>query len=200
MGVFLGIDEAGRGPVLGPLVIAGVGFEKDGLDVLVNMGIKDSKKLTKAKRTFFYNYIMDEAYFISTKVIWPKTVDEYVENSKLNLLESEVMSSIISSCGDYNIYIDSPEKPEKFLKMLKTDKNVVCSFKADELFPIVSAASVVAKYTRDSIIEELKKEYGDFGSGYPSDKKTIDYLSTVIKEPPFFVRKSWKTFTEHRCK
>ena len=101
--------------------------------------------------------------------------------------------------GTAKIIIDSPQTPAVFTSMinekLTSTRDLLCSFKADTLYPEVSAASVVAKFTRDSIIEELKIEFGDFGSGYPSDPKTRAYLGK-IKGTPYFVRTSLKTYSE----
>ena len=75
-------------------------------------------------------------------------------------------------------------------------KEIIAKHKADDIFPIVSAASIIAKNKRDSLINELKEKYGDLGSGYPSDKKTIDFLRKWIKKNrkvPAFARKSWAT-------
>jgi len=78
----------------------------------------------------------------------------------------------------------------------RTGKEVEAAHKADELYPIVSAASIIAKVERDSEIEKLKKSFGDFGSGYASDERTIKFLNEYLrkyKKFPPFVRKSWKT-------
>lgn len=196
----MGLDEAGRGPVLGPMVVAGVVLEQSLCERFKMMGLKDSKKLSSQKRTGLFALIQDEAQWSRTIVIWPSEIDLAVKMNGLNRLERDAFAEIINSYdGDGTIIVDSPQKPEIFSAMIKEkltcDRDLLCSFKADDLYPVVSAASVLAKVTRDSIIEELKAEYGDFGSGYPADPKTKSFLNN-LKDPLFFVRKSWKTYSE----
>ncbi len=196
----MGIDEAGRGPVLGPLVAAGVVLSKDVCEKIKIIGVKDSKKLSVKKRIMFFDLIEHEAEWYFIDVRWPDEIDRYVQEGGLNELEGEMFGRIISSYnGVADVYVDSPLEPKKFLSKLKTlvgkDVNINCSFKADDIYPVVSCASVLAKVVRDGIIDELKCVHGDFGSGYPSDKKTIEYLSSS-KELPFFARRSWKTLKQ----
>jgi ribonuclease HII len=196
----MGIDEAGRGPVLGPMVVAGVAMTQSSCERFKEMGLKDSKKLSPQKRKTMFDLIQDEAEWIRTIVVWPGEIDAAVRTNGLNRLERDVFAEIINSYdGTGRIIIDSPQAPKVFTSMINEKlvsvRDILCSFKADDIYPVVSAASVVAKFTRDSIIEELKAEYGDFGSGYPSDPKTRAFLSE-IKDAPFFVRKSWKTYSD----
>jgi len=196
----MGIDEAGRGPVLGPMVVAGVVLNEQSSQKLVALGLKDSKKLSPKKRQIMFELIKTEALWTKAIVIWPKEIDISVKSHGLNQLERDKFAEIINSYqGTAKIIIDSPQTPAVFTAMinekLNSVRDVLCSFKADTLYPEVSAASVVAKFTRDSIIEELKTEFGDFGSGYPSDPKTRAFLSTM-KGVPHFVRTSWKTYSE----
>jgi ribonuclease HII len=196
----MGIDEAGRGPVLGPMVAAGVAMTQSCCERFKEMGLKDSKKLSPQKRKQMFDLIQDEALWVKAIVIWPSEIDVAVKTNGLNRLERDMFSEIINAYeGAGKIIVDSPQDPKVFTAMinekLECERDLLCSFKADDLYPVVSAASVVAKLTRDSIIEELKVEYGDFGSGYPADPKTKDFLSKM-KDAPFFVRRSWKTYSE----
>jgi ribonuclease HII len=120
----------------------------------------------------------------------------------LNKLEELKMAEIIRELKPSSIYIDAVDVNEdRFRKSILnlldyTPKEIISKHKADDLFPIVSAASIIAKDKRDSIIEEMKKKYGDFGSGYTSDKRTTDFLREWIKRNkkiPDFARKSWDT-------
>jgi len=198
----MGVDEAGRGPVLGPLVAAGVVLSSQVCSDIKKLGVKDSKKLSPKLRSMFFNIIEYYAEHYSIVVCWPDVIDGYVVNGGLNNLECKMFASIIDSYdGDSDVYVDSPLTPSVFsaqLKsMTKTTGSINCSFKADDIYPVVSCASVLAKVVRDGIIDELKLEYGDFGSGYPSDKKTINYLlSSKESGIPFFARKSWKTLKQ----
>lgn len=200
MSVVMGLDEAGRGPVLGPLVVAGVVLNEQSSQRLVALGLKDSKKLSPKKRQLMFELINKEALWVKTVIAWPKEIDASVKSHGLNLLERDMFAEAINSySGVAKIIIDAPQTPTVFTAMinqkLTSARDVLCSFKADTLYPEVSAASVVAKFTRDSIIEELKVEFGDFGSGYPSDPKTKAFINN-IKETPYFVRTSWKTYSE----
>jgi len=193
----MGIDEAGRGPVLGPMVAAGVVLNDHTCEKLLALGLKDSKKLSPKKRKELFMVIQDQAEWLKTEIVWPFEIDESVRTHGLNRLERDRFAAIINSYdGSAKVFVDSPQDPKVFSAMIREklnrDCDLNCSFKADDTYAVVAAASVVAKFTRDFIIEELKKEYGDFGSGYPSDPKTREYLKN-IKEPPFFVRRSWKT-------
>lgn len=198
MNYILGIDEAGRGPVLGPLVVAGVLINETNEHFYFKLGVKDSKKLSFKKREYFSKVIFDEAKFIGFSISWPNIIDEHVQTNSLNILEAKMMSQIINSISrdKTQIIIDSPQK--NFLGVLsnytQNISNIKCEFKADDNYIAVSLASIVAKYTRDSLINELKLEIGDFGSGYTSDAKTIKFLKENKTFLGDIVRKSWKTY------
>ena len=197
-----GIDEAGRGPVLGPMVISGVCLNYEQQDSLNLLGVKDSKKLSPSKRAHLSNKIKDICTFKSL-IINPNEIDERIDSRiSLNQLEQFKMAEIINFLKPDIIYLDAADVNEqrfgvtisRLLKYIPT--KIISKHKADELYPIVSAASIIAKDMRDQLIIELHKKYGDFGSGYPSDEKTIDYLTKWIqkhKKPPDFARKSWNT-------
>jgi len=147
--------------------------------------------------------IIDRCDSFKILIVTPKEIDQREENKiTLNELEESKMAEIIRALKPSNIYIDAVDVIENrfrdsILKRLdyKPDE-LISKHKADDLFPIVSAASIVAKDKRDTLIEELKEKFGDFGSGYPSDRRTIDFLRIWIKEKkksPPFARKSWAT-------
>ena len=193
-----GVDEAGRGSLLGPLVIAGVSLKRSKIRKLSSMGIRDSKKLTPLARERLYKKIIEYAddYYITR--INPKTIDRSVKKHQLNSLEAKYMAKVISKLKPNISYVDSCDvNPKRFgkeiNKMAKRGK-IRSYHHADSRFVIVSAASIVAKVNRDKAIAKLRKEH-DLGSGYPSDRKTINFVSKYIsnrKEIPSFVRKSWK--------
>lgn len=190
-----GIDEAGRGPVIGPMVIAIVGWSNEEAR---RIGVKDSKQLSPSSRVRLFNVIRSRAPCVDYVIIEPGEIDSYVNRGLLNRLEAVKMSELIARCrGVRRVYVDSPDPdPARFRGMINAG-NVELSVlnHADESIPVVSAASIVAKVIRDSIIDELKRRYGDFGSGYPSDPRTINALRRWISEgklPPI-VRTSWKT-------
>ncbi len=193
-----GVDEAGRGSLLGPLVIAGVSLKRSKIRKLSSMGIRDSKKLTPAVRERLYKKIIEYAddYYIAR--INPKTIDRSVKNHQLNSLEAKYMAKVIVKLKPNISYVDSCDvNPKRFGKQINkmAKRGKIRSYHhADNRFVIVSAASIVAKVNRDKAIAKLRKEH-DLGSGYPSDRKTINFVSKYIsdrKEIPSFVRKSWK--------
>ncbi|KUO81947.1 MAG: ribonuclease HII [Vulcanisaeta sp. JCHS_4] len=203
MRVFVGgIDEAGRGPVIGPMVIAIAVI--DDMDKLKNIGVRDSKELSPQGRSRLLNVLRSILTYMDYEVIEPETIDRYVYLNALNKLEAEVVVKLIGRAlrivNLVRVYIDSPDPNAKrygdLIRRSVGSVEVISMNKADKLIPIVSAASIIAKVTRDSIIEELHREYGDFGSGYPSDPRTIGFLRNWVREhgdlPPI-VRRSWST-------
>jgi ribonuclease HII len=201
--VICGIDEAGRGPVLGPMVICGVCFFEAELKLLVDIGVKDSKKLSPKKRTELAKIIKNKCKNYKTIVVTAQEIDAREKKRiTLNRLEEIKMAEIIEALKPDIIYIDAADVNEtrfgkSIQKLLKYSPiKIISKHKADDLYPIVSASSIIAKDMRDSIIEDLKKNYGDFGSGYPSDTRTTEFLREWIKEKkkaPPFARKSWET-------
>ena len=198
-----GIDEAGRGPVLGPMVICGVCFSKSKLKFLSKIGVKDSKKLSTKRRSELAIIIKENCESYKAIIVDSQEIDARVEKRiTLNRLEEIKMADIINELKPDVVYIDAADvNEERFKKSIAKQlsylpKKIVSKHKADDLFPIVSASSIIAKDLRDNIIEDLKKKYGDFGSGYPSDTRSIDFLREWIKEKkkaPLFARKTWVT-------
>ncbi|MFO8109676.1 MAG: ribonuclease HII [Thermoplasmata archaeon] len=196
-----GIDEAGRGPVIGPLVVAGVLVEEQ--SVLKKMGVKDSKKLLKNRREELYEEITKVAkHFCVHVTAWE--IDDMRKLSSLNDIEAEIFASVVEElCPEHTmVYVDAADVKEKrFADKIKTylnmPVNIISKHGADDLFPVVSAASILAKVERDraiAVIEEKLKI--QVGSGYPSDKRTIAFLNDWVAEYgklPGFARNSWKT-------
>jgi ribonuclease HII len=136
-------------------------------------------------------------------IVSPKEIDQREEKRiTMNKLEELKMGEIIRELKPNSIYIDAVDvNEERFRKSILNllnyiPKKIIAKHKADDIFPIVSAASIIAKDKRDSLIDELKEQHGDLGSGYPSDNRTIDFLRKWIKKNkkvPTFARKSWET-------
>ena len=198
-----GIDEAGRGPVLGPMVICGVCFVKPNLMYLTEIGAKDSKKLTTKRRRELAKKIKKKCHSYEIIVLSAQEIDAREKNKiTLNRLEELKMAEIINKLKPGIIYLDAADVDEKrfgnsIKKLLNyRPKEIISKHRADDIYPIVSAGSIIAKDKRDTIIEEIKKNYGEFGSGYPSDKRTTDFLREWIKKhkkAPLFARKTWDT-------
>jgi ribonuclease HII len=200
-----GIDEAGRGAVLGPLVIAGVTVRKEDEAKLREMGCKDSKVLKPKRREELAAKIEKVAVNIIVLRVQPCTIDDYrASGQNLDMIEAMKMAQIITMNDDPGtVYVDAlssnPKGFEKkivgYMKGKKAD--MVVKNYMDESVVVVSAASIMAKVERDRAIENLKKSAGvDFGVGYPHDKRTTDFIESFVKEKkelPSFVRKSWMT-------
>ncbi|MCX7836473.1 MAG: ribonuclease HII [candidate division WOR-3 bacterium] len=194
----LGIDEAGRGCVIGPMVICGVLIEEKDITKLKEIGVKDSKLLKPSKREKLAKEIKKIAKKIVIKKISPKIIDKY----NLNFLELKEIKKIIEKTKPTIVYFDCPVNQKgikdycKKLESLLEKKNVLPKIigenKADKKYEVVSAASIIAKVERDRIIKNLRKKYGDFGSGYPSDRKTKEFLKNFYNNCRLIIRKKWQ--------
>ena len=195
-----GVDEAGKGPVLGPLVVAAVAV--DNAKDIQDLGIKDSKQLTPEKRKELANLIKNKFSF-AIEIIEAERVDEYRRQNKLNDLNREAFEKLISKLDPNVAYVDAADVNEhRFGKQIKEkltnekDTDVISMHKADAKIDVVAAASIIAKETRENEIRKLKEKIGDFGSGYPSDERTIKFLKSFYSNNgkwPTGTRKSWKT-------
>jgi len=135
----------------------------------------------------------------------PAEIDRVVESKiklhKLNRLEAQAMASVIAILKPNVAYVDASDVladrfGEHIAENLSFKLKIVSEHKADKKYPIVSAASILAKVERDKVISQLQKKHGNLGCGYPSDSNTIKFLETCIRKfgsYPDFVRKSWKT-------
>lgn len=200
-----GVDEAGRGCIIGPLVVAGVLVKEENLPVLRQLGVKDSKLLSPKKREALFNEISRLAEKHHVVKLLPSEIDRAVECKrklhKLNRLEAQTMTQIINALKPDEAYVDAADVVEERFKQhiqegLTVKAKITSRHKADKIYPVVSAASIIAKVERDKEIEALKGVYGDFGSGYLADKKTLLFLRQWMQthsEYPSCVRQSWKT-------
>jgi ribonuclease HII len=197
----LGIDEAGRGPVIGPLIIAGA-MINEGDEKLLGE-VKDSKLLPHKKRVELWASITSIAEY-KIIAVSPKEIDEAVESvgndMNLNWLEAKHQAIIINELNPDKVIIDCPhpipKKYEDHLRKLLKNKNVniVCEHKADVNYPICSAASILAKVRREEEMDKIKKKYGDTGPGYPANPKTQKFIKENYQKYPEIFRKSWSTF------
>jgi len=203
----LGIDETGRGSILGPLVICGFLIEEEKIELLKKMGVKDSKLLSPKKRSFLYQKLKKIADDIEIIELSAADIDQMRTESNLNRIEIEHMQQIVNKLNPDKIFVDSVEaNTEKFCKKIlagldKPDKygfgtTFICENFADKKYPIVGAASIMAKVVRDTEIEKLHEKHGFFGSGYTSDSRTIEFIKNWLEEKgslPSFARSSWVT-------
>ena len=196
--MFCGVDEAGKGAVLGPMVVAAVGSDHE--DVLPGIGIKDSKQLSPDKRSKIYDEITSHCS-IALRVVSAGEIDSGRKSMTMNVLLARLHAAVITDLAPDLAYVDACDViAERYghtvTNFLGCECRVVAEHHADEFYPLVSAASIIAKVVRDREIEALAEKYGDIGSGYPSDQRTVDFLSAAIQhsgKPPVFARASWKT-------
>ena len=199
----LGIDEAGRGPVIGPMIICGALFREKDVEKLRMLDVKDSKLLSKKRREELFDKIKEIAVDYQIIKIGPKEIDQRFEvNTNLNQLEAMKFVDIINKLKPSVAIIDAPERnTEKFKNYLKRylthDCELVCENFADTNHIEVGAASVLAKVTRDSSIRKIENEIGEsIGAGYPSDPTTLEFVEKAMNNKKLlkYVRKSWFTF------
>jgi ribonuclease HII len=204
--IIAGADEAGRGAVIGPMVLAGVSVDSKDSKKLKAIGIKDSKELTPKKREELFKQIESIAKdIVVVKVSACKISSFKAKGINLDKVEAMKIAEIISMIDVDKIYIDSIEQnSEKFEKMIREflpedKKNVKLVVKnyLDESVPVVSAASIIAKVERDREIEEIKKQVNfDFGVGYSHDERTRAFIEKILQteeQPPSYLRIHWET-------
>lgn len=200
----LGIDEAGRGPVIGSMFIGGFLVDEESLGELEKLGVKDSKKLSDRKREKIRDQLEDVGE-VFLKEITASDIDDLREVMSLNEIELKGFADLVDRAEPDKVIMDLPEPDGKrFIGKVKDllDSNgeeidFVAEHGADEKYPVVSAASIAAKSARESHVEKLQQKYGyDFKSGYPHDKPTIEFLEKFIEERdrlPEETRLSWST-------
>lgn len=198
-----GIDEAGRGPVIGPMVMAGVLIEDSNEHKLRELGVKDSKLLEPRQRERLFPKIQNTVIKYKIVVLGPEEVDDALnsDDSNLNWLEAKISAEIIKDLKPETAIIDCPspnikEYTNHMKKLLHPMKiKLIVEHKADLNHISVGAASILAKVTRDREIEKIKQKINiDFGSGYPSDTITMDFLLKHHDDYPEIVRKTWSSY------
>ena len=207
--LMLGIDDAGRGPVIGPMILAGCLVNEEIEKEFKKLGVKDSKQLTQKRRVFLEEKIKEKAETFEIVLASPEQID--TANSKgvnLNELEAIMTARIINRINKgfkkIKVIVDCPSVSiEKWQDLLKTKiKNlsnleISCEHKADKNHISVSAASILAKSTREKEMTKIKEIYGDeVGSGYTSDPLTCKFLETHVHkhEDTGIFRKTWSTW------
>lgn len=213
--LILGIDDAGRGPVIGPMILAGCLMDGKTARELKKLGVRDSKQLTEKRREFLAEEIKEKVEVFETVIVSPEEIDTLLkEGTNLNEVEAMACAKIINKInsaskfreGKIKVILDCPStsivKWQDSLKMKIDDLSnleISCEHKADQNHVEVSAASVIAKSTREKEMEKLKSVYGkEMGSGYTSDPVTRKFLKTNIKKfnNSGIFRKSWSTWKE----
>lgn len=198
----LGIDEAGRGPMIGPLVIAAVVIDSRDEQKLLDLQVKDSKQLSPRQRGELFEKIKAAVKAYRIIQVSPQEIDEAVESEETNLnwLEADHTTALINELKPDKAILDCPSPNIKAYtayvrKKLNVKCDIVAEHKADENYPVVSAASILAKVTRDREIEKIKKKIGEnIGSGYPADPITQAFVGKHYQKYPEIFRKSWASY------
>lgn len=213
MALYCGIDEAGRGPVIGPLVMAAVVLDEAGRKKLRELNVRDSKKIAESRRNTLEAEIKAVAVEWGIKELSPAQIDHLRKEASLNVIEAKMAAELILSLDTvpHKVFLDSPdnipedytEKIISFINQLHADykiPHIVSENKAEDKYVEVGAASVLAKVERDRVIEGLKAEMGEFGSGYPSDPVTAEFVRKMVQngELSHHVRRSWNTLDKSR--
>lgn len=200
-----GIDEAGRGPVIGPMVIAGAVVEDDAF--LRELGVKDSKLLSADIREEMFDKIVGSVHSHKYIVLSAAEIDDALRSPtlNLNLLEAKTSAEILGFLKPEKVILDCPSHDRKGYELsvkkgLGFNIEIVAEHKADVNYPVVSAASIIAKVIRDRKIEKLKDKYGEIGSGYPSDPLTQKFLAENWHRCPGLFRETWETWKEFKRK
>lgn len=199
-----GVDDAGRGSIIGPLAIAGVLLDDKDLPKLVDLGVKDSKRLSPRRREQLAIEVKRLVLKYHVVMLSPAEIDKVVETGRklhrLNRLEAQTMAKVITVLKPDVAYVDASDVLADRFKQHIAEKlsfkvQIVSEHKADAKYPIVSAASILAKVERDRVISELREKHGNTGCGYATDPNTIKFLEVWIRKfgsYPDFVRRSWK--------
>ena len=203
----LGVDEAGKGCVIGSLFICGYLIDEKKLPLLQKWRVRDSKLVLPKRREFLEKKLKKLADDFILIKLSAMDIDKLRTETNLNKIWIGKIQEIINDIKPQKVFVDALEVNTEKLKRkiisgLKEDLKgieIICENFADKKYPIVGAASIVAKVNRDAEIKNLHKKFGFFGSGYTSDPRTIKFLKDWIEKNrqfPYFVRRSWVTARE----
>ena len=202
-----GIDEAGKGPVVGSMFVAGVLMQEKKLAGLEKMGVKDSKLLTHTQRIALAKRIREIAEDYKVIEVPPAEIDVAVESktTNLNKLEGEKMAAIINALEPDKAILDCPSTNipafTAFIASMLDDNKIemVAEHKADVKYVVVSAASILAKVAREDAVSKIEKKIGQsIGTGYPSNPECQKFLKENWNRYPDIFRKSWMTWKVHQ--
>jgi len=200
-----GIDEAGRGAIIGPLVLCGVLIDEKDEPKLKELGVKDSKLLTPKQRERIAAELKKLVKY-QLILISPQEIDKNVggENgSNLNWLEANKTVELINMLQPEKALVDCPSPNTKAYheylaeRLLHKTVKIVTEHKADVKYLAVGAASILAKVTRDAEVEKIKKHVGvDCGPGYMSNQITKAFLEKYWDKHPELFRHSWEPYKQ----
>jgi len=199
----LGVDEAGRGSLVGPLVVAGVLLSSSSADELRRLGVRDSKELSPKRRSELFEEVLSRCLWHRVVLVPPRVLDERNLNEvTLAAAELIVEEALESGWKPELVIIDAVGlKKGASSVLMPGGVRVIMEPGADKKYVEVSAASIVAKVTRDEVIAAYRRELGLRGSGYPSDPETVSWLlENAEKIPPGVVRLKWKTLKKYKLR
>ena len=197
----LGLDEAGRGSLVGPLVVGGFVTTPETAARLPGLGVRDSKLLSPERREAVYAALRPLGRCLSI-ALSPRIVDRSVRAGWLNALEARAFAGLVARSGASRAFVDAcdpvaPRFGRTVARLAGGRVPVHAQHRADREIPVVAAASIVAKVRRDRAIARLARSLGDgLGSGYPSDARTRAFVRERLEgspTPPPWVRASWRT-------
>ncbi|MEM4101705.1 MAG: ribonuclease HII [Desulfurococcaceae archaeon] len=209
--ILIGVDEAGRGPLIGDMVIVAVAIPQYMENTLLNEGVRDSKTLNPEKRRRLSHFLLGSDLLSVAVYVPPWRIDE----SNLNDVEARyigkalgMLSRVLNKLqpSEVHVYVDEVKGRSEMIKkhvasMLRSCERLIVRVEpeADAKYTAVSVASILAKVFRDSSLTPLRRIFGDFGSGYASDSRTISWVSSYYasrREPPVFIRRTWRTLRD----
>ena len=210
--VIIGIDDAGRGPLIGNMYLAGVLLTIEQEKLIKQAGAKDSKLLSHPQRIALAKIIKENSLNHHIASSSPEEIDTAIRTgTNLNTLEAKKCAEIINMLNTkkekIQVIVDCPSVNtvawrKTLLLFIEHSDNLElkCEHKADFNYPVVSAASILAKVAREEEVSLIKKQYasyGDTGSGYPADPITVKFLKNHGKElaNSGIFRKTWATWT-----
>jgi ribonuclease HII len=188
--------------MIGPMVICGVLIGPESMHEIGKLGVRDSKTLSPSRRLSLSKKIKTKVIAISYRSISASEIDKRRKHTTLNEIEVDEFASVLKELKPETVYMDAADvRADRFGRKVgersglkEGDTEIISEHKADSKYPVVSAASILAKVERDRMISDYHRKYGDFGSGYPSDPKTVDFVRNLVKtrsKLPPIVRMSW---------
>lgn len=198
-GLIAGVDEAGRGPVLGPLVVAAVAIESE--KPLKKLGVKDSKQLSPKKRDELAPQIRELCRAVEIRVIHPDELNARMPRENLNAIEVDAFAELLRRLAPASAILDAcdvnaPRFGQRVAAKLDAPCILQAEHEADARHPVVAAASILAKVERDRLVAELAAIHGDIGSGYSHDERTTTWLKAYVdahQALPPIARREWET-------
>jgi ribonuclease HII len=196
----VGVDEAGRGSLVGDMFVAAVAVRRDRVYELLALGVRDSKSLSRERRALIAPRVLE----VAEAAVVCRVTPEEIDRENLNDLEVRAVERIARQLKARGLAVGEvvvdevagrARDIEVAVHRYYPEARVAVVPKADRDYPVVAAASIVAKFLRDKHVELLSRVYGEIGSGYPSDPRTLEWLRRVRSsgELPSCVRRSWKT-------